>query len=396
MIHNKKIILTFGYLPKTLGGGHKAGIGIASFELQSALSNISENFICHYASIDFLEKEKVINKVKVHGFVKSSIIKFMMFNPITLFKLLFNVVSFPKKYNKNKLKTFFVLLYYTMLIKQIKPDVVSFNGVLDIIYSKYIPLFGIRTIGRIHGINNNKIFDKSFIRMEEDVSLTNLDYLTFLSESIKNEWEKLYGKLNINNSVLLNGFNKEYFYFNKRDTSDELRLLTIGSITERKGQFRVLKAINKLNNNKNIKYKCIGVDSKGIIKEMQEFSKENKIDFTFLDYVPQYELQKHISEADFLILPSIIEGFGLVFIESIACGTPVIIPKHLPLVQEKNILSDKNSILLENYDIEAITRGLLKANKNKFIKREISETVSHLSWENIAIKYELILLKILK
>ena len=89
-----------------------------------------------------------------------------------------------------------------------------------------------------------------------------------------------------------------------------------------------------------------------------------------------------------MILPSSSEGFGMVFIESIACGTPVILPKILPLANEPNILCKKNSILLDGSEVDSITNCLVNLpDKNNYDEGEVSKTVDHLSWISIAGQY---------
>ncbi|MDX1747212.1 MAG: glycosyltransferase, partial [Halobacteriales archaeon] len=46
----------------------------------------------------------------------------------------------------------------------------------------------------------------------------------------------------------------------------------------------------------------------------------------FLGYVPEEDLPGLYSSADITLFPPTYEGFGLVFLESMACGTPVVAP----------------------------------------------------------------------
>src|SRR5207244_354980 len=44
----------------------------------------------------------------------------------------------------------------------------------------------------------------------------------------------------------------------------------------------------------------------------------------FRGLVPEHALPQAYSDADVFVMPSVKEGFGIVFLEALACGTPVI------------------------------------------------------------------------
>ena len=89
-----------------------------------------------------------------------------------------------------------------------------------------------------------------------------------------------------------------------------------------------------------------------------------------------------------MILPSSSEGFGLVYLESIACGVPVILPKNLPIVQEKGIIQPGvNAVLLESSSADSIAEILPKLKDLKFDHRKVAESIVDYSWDNIAKRY---------
>ena len=86
-------------------------------------------------------------------------------------------------------------------------------------------------------------------------------------------------------------------------------------------------------------------------------------------------------------MPSSSEGFGLVAIESIACGTPVIVPNHLPIVQEVGLLNENNSIIIEDNSIKEICKGILNGISRNFKRKEVSESISFITWKEVTSKY---------
>lgn len=74
-------------------------------------------------------------------------------------------------------------------------------------------------------------------------------------------------------------------------------------------------------------------------------------------------IEELYAAVDFTILPAHYEPFGLVAIESVQCGTPVIISKY---VGAKDLLSDNESIIIEQINSESIVLAIQKAINHQF------------------------------
>lgn len=104
-------------------------------------------------------------------------------------------------------------------------------------------------------------------------------------------------------------------------------LTRLASTEQYKGYEQVIKAIGLLKTRfPNIKYILSGkYDDKEEkrIKQLinQHMVKDNVI---VTGFIPETELEDHFLLADLFVLPSKKEGFGIVFIEALACGLPVI------------------------------------------------------------------------
>ena len=104
-------------------------------------------------------------------------------------------------------------------------------------------------------------------------------------------------------------------------------ILFVGRIEPLKGVDRLLKAVACLNNGHGLKLMVVGGDGNSQYDvELQELSRELHIEdsVTFLGTVGQNELPRLYSAADVCVVPSYYESFGLVPLESLACGTPVV------------------------------------------------------------------------
>ena len=121
----------------------------------------------------------------------------------------------------------------------------------------------------------------------------------------------------------------------------EVVLLFVGRLTPHKGLHLLLKAIARLSPSyrKRIKLVVIGPKAPGFRPESRTSSKIDKymlyISFLirryelnsmtrFLGQVNESKLPLYYNAADILVHPSLVEAFGLVVIEAMACGKPVL------------------------------------------------------------------------
>ena len=113
-------------------------------------------------------------------------------------------------------------------------------------------------------------------------------------------------------------------------TKDDVILLTLTRLTKSdrlKGYSHVLEAMalaaDKI---KNLKYLMAGTydaaEAKYIKNIAEQFGLADRV--IFAGFVPEEELPEHFSTADIYVMPSVKEGFGIVFVEAMFYGLPVI------------------------------------------------------------------------
>ena len=105
-------------------------------------------------------------------------------------------------------------------------------------------------------------------------------------------------------------------------------VLYVGRFAALKGIDRLLKAMTHLHDLQDLKLVIIGGDGAGAPEyiEFQKLSSELDINdkIFFAGRLEQDELPQYYSAADLLAVPSYHESFGLVALEALACGTPVV------------------------------------------------------------------------
>ncbi len=136
-------------------------------------------------------------------------------------------------------------------------------------------------------------------------------------------------------SVIPCGVNLELFQPMDREVakrqlgfgSDQI-ILFVGRIEPLKGIDQLLKAMTYLQNSQGLRLVIIGGDehSQDEMERLQKLSRNLRLDgsVNFLGLVKHEKLPYFYSAASVCVVPSYYESFGLVALESLACGTPVV------------------------------------------------------------------------
>jgi glycosyltransferase involved in cell wall biosynthesis len=104
----------------------------------------------------------------------------------------------------------------------------------------------------------------------------------------------------------------------------------------------------------------------------------------FLGYVPRAELPALFSGATAFVYPSLLEGFGLPILESMACGTPVITSNNSSM---KEIAHDA-AVLIDPTDVREMTEALVDLAEDRSLREELSRRglnrAAEFSWARTA------------
>jgi D-inositol-3-phosphate glycosyltransferase len=172
---------------------------------------------------------------------------------------------------------------------------------------------------------------------------------------------------------------------------DEHRtVLFVGRIEPLKGIDKLIKAMSYLQHDEPIRLMIVGGDeqSEAELDKLRRLTASlgmsDLIDFAGL--VNQEELPYYYNAADVCVIPSYYESFGLVVLESLACGTPVV-ANRVGIVE--SLLDYRNIGYMvddhEPYNLaEAIARILSNSTDRLSIAETARKTVVSFSWENVA------------
>ena len=111
---------------------------------------------------------------------------------------------------------------------------------------------------------------------------------------------------------------------------------------------------------------------------------------SFLGAVSHEEIHRYYAASDVFCLPSYHEGFGMVNVEAMACGVPVI-STSVDAVKEY-ITHEKNGILVEPGDVNSIANSIFRLQKSIDLREKLKlnglETAKQFAWSNQAKKLQ--------
>ena len=200
------------------------------------------------------------------------------------------------------------------------------------------------------------------------LSYSNLSKIVCQSKDMKNDFINYLGikekKLIVINNPITAKFNS---FDNKKSTNKcalDIRFITVGRLTKEKGHERILTALAKIKNY-SFTYTLVG---SGVLENyIKNLAKELKIleNINFIPYTNK--VLEHLTESDYFIQGSYVEGFPNALLESCSIGTPVIALK-CPGGTKEIIENNINGYYLNNQ--EDFEKLLLILNKLPILDRE--------------------------
>lgn len=133
--------------------------------------------------------------------------------------------------------------------------------------------------------------------------------------------------------VLYNGVDTNVFKVGKKILHNGFVIGCIGNFTPLKNHITLLKAVDILKKQGVLDICVLMIGSGTELQRCKEYARRNFINVEFRKEVAHEELVKFYHEIDLFVLPSLFEGLGCVFLESIACGVPFFACEGQPVAE---------------------------------------------------------------
>lgn len=168
-------------------------------------------------------------------------------------------------------------------------------------------------------------------------------------------------------------------YFRPLPKTDEIfRVIYVGKIAPHKGIHYLLQAWKNLS----LPHAELLLIGNNLFPE--HWLNKYKDVFRYIPSVPHFSLNQYYNNANVLVFPSLIEGFGLVMLEAMACGVPVITTTE---TGGPDILTDGiEGFTIPSRNVESIAERIEWCYHNTDQLRQMGELArrkaEQLTWEN--------------
>lgn len=214
------------------------------------------------------------------------------------------------------------------------------------------------------------------VKVEKQV-LSNASKVFYMGNWVNKLMQEYYPDIKDKFIAVGGGVNNEFNLSTKPKIKNQI--LFVGLDFERKGGYLVLEAFDILINKyiSDAKLIIIGVDK---IKDVKNV--------TWLGRISREESSKYFAGSQIFCMPSIFEAYGLVFVESLCFGLPVVARDDYEM--HYFVEHGKNGYLIDKEDADLLAKYMAKALNNEEMKERVQrEAINYqkrYSWDSVAYK----------
>ena len=238
----------------------------------------------------------------------------------------------------------------------------------------------------------------------ERTAYQNADGVVAVSESMREDVQELYGVPASKIRVIHNGIDLEQYHpvhdpaVLDRHGIDRSKpfVLFVGRITRQKGIIHLVDSIRHIRGDAQVVLLAGAPDTEEIEREMTEHVDRARLEATVpIHWIPKVlpkdEVIALYSQAALFVCPSVYEPFGIINLEAMACGTPVVASAVGGIMEV--VVPEKTGLLVpfeprsdvdhEPVDAEAFARDLAKAIDRLLASPELLQAMGERSRERV-------------
>ncbi|MBD7935856.1 MULTISPECIES: glycosyltransferase family 4 protein [Cytobacillus] len=242
--------------------------------------------------------------------------------------------------------------------------------------------------GRHNGIYTER---QSFIDRQEKLLMASADHLVVCSHFMKNELLYKYEQPSSTLSIIPNGVSepmKKDKNLHSHFTQDRPYLFSMGRMVEEKG-FDILIVLAERLKKKNTNLKIIIAGQGPLLSYYRQKVHAKQIDewIQFIGFVNDDERDIWMEYASLAIFPSLYEPFGMVALEAMAAGLPVLLAKTGGLIEI--IIENESGLFFDPVDVVNLEKKidclLSKPNfRNQIVSAAQKRIKTEFSWGTVA------------
>lgn len=282
-----------------------------------------------------------------------------------------------------------VVMKYAFLIVRVLLVLLFKGRQYDVIHAHYVypsgklallfkKLFRVRVIVTAHGGDLDKMAKKgAFFFSQTKQVLYKVDHIIAVGEKLKQDMISTFNVSGEKITVLNMGVNRQIFKPMDQDHARNLIglspsaavILFVGNIIEAKGIGELISAFHDLkNNNASLELHLIGAQKEPAFANRLIDKNESIQDIHIHSPMQQHDIAIWMAAADVFVIPSYMEGFGLVALEAMACHTPVVGSNVGGL---SYLLSGNAGVLIEPKNKLSLRRGIEQVLKDEGLNKEL-------------------------
>lgn len=281
--------------------------------------------------------------------------------------------------------------YYEAFDKAIKKEIEYFKP--DIIHAQHIWIissiackYNIPTVVTSHGTDIIGIQKGDRYRKQAEFVIEKAKRIIAVSK--ENESFIIENFKNAKPNIIYAGYDSKLFNIQEYDKkqilskygieySNQKIILFAGRLSQLKGVDILIKA-SKIYENDNIITIIAG--NGALRKELKQLSKTlDTKNLYFIGHKSQKRLKELYNISDVFAMPSRMEAFGLVAVEALACGTPVVCSNTGGM---KEYINSKVGKVVKSDDIQGLAKGLIEVLNN--LEKYNKEDLCNYAQENFA------------